>query len=386
VTDAEPKLRPVNRFKPGYLGGSLALLATVVAALIFLWNWNWFRPLVEARAAAAIGRAVTLDRLDVALGRTTRVTAYGVKIANPPGFPTQTGIQASDFITIPRLDVFFQPVEWWRSGQLVLQSVDADQPTINIEQIGTGTGNWVAPERPTAPPSSLQVGDVGIQGGTAHIHIAREKSDVNATISTSHTADGDVVIVDGKGTHAGQPITFHGVGGAFVASRDSTKPYPIDFELANGPTRVTLKGHIRDPLALTGADLDLVLTGPDMALLLPLTGIATPSTPPYRISGRLSQIRQFHRQSRRQRPERRSGGRSARRAPDRDRNATLASGRPGGSRRLRRLDAGSRHHAWPDAEPGRPGGAGRGKPEAAANDADQCAESSRGRRPSYVSG
>ena len=68
---------------------------------------------------------------------------------------------------------------------------------------------------------------------------------------------------------------------------DATTPYPIDLELANGATRITLKGHIRDPLALSGADLQFDARRPDMALLLPLTGVATPSTPPYRISGRL---------------------------------------------------------------------------------------------------
>jgi uncharacterized protein involved in outer membrane biogenesis len=292
VTD-EPKLQSARRFRIRALGGSLALVAIAIAALFWLWDWNWFRPLAEAKASVTLGRAVTLDRFDVAPGWITRVTVYGVKIANPAGFPVQSPDQVQNanqvgaFITIPRLSFDFDPAEWWHSGQLILRRVDADQPTINIEQFGTATGNWVAPEQPSAAPSTLQVGIVGIQGGTAHIHIAREKSDVTASIATSHTANGDVVIVDGKGTHAGQPITFHGVGGAFVALQDTSRPYPIDFALANGPTRITLKGSIRDPLALTGADLNLVLTGPDMALLLPLTGIATPSTPPYRISGRL---------------------------------------------------------------------------------------------------
>lgn len=287
VTDAETKPRPVNRSGVVYLGWSFAVLAAAVAVLVWLWDWNWFRHLVEAKASATIGRSVTLDRLDVTLGRTTRVTAYGVKIANPPGFPAGTGNLAADFITIRRLIVSFDPAVWLRSGELVPRSVDADQPTINIEQIGTGTGNWVGPETPATLPSAFQAGTIGIRDGAAHIHIARAQSEVDATISTSHTASGDVVIVDGKGTHAGQPITFHGVGGAFLAFGSATTPYPVDLELANGPTRITLKGHIRDPLALTGADLNLVLTGPDMALLLPLTGIATPSTPPYRISGRL---------------------------------------------------------------------------------------------------
>ncbi len=84
-----------------------------------------------------------------------------------------------------------------------------------------------------------------------------------------------------------QPIVLKATSGALLALRDAAAPYPVDLQLDNGPTRITLKGHIQDPIAFKGADLNLVLAGPDMELLLPLIGIATPKTPPYKVSGRL---------------------------------------------------------------------------------------------------
>ncbi len=69
--------------------------------------------------------------------------------------------------------------------------------------------------------------------------------------------------------------------------RDSANPYPIDAHFANGPTKVALQGTVQDPLHFAGTDLKLHLSGPDMALLFPLTGIPIPQTPPYDIAGQL---------------------------------------------------------------------------------------------------
>ena len=279
VSQSEPTAPAIRRSGFASLGWFLGLLAIAVAAIVWLWDWNWFRPLVEAEASAALGRAVTLERLSVDPGRVTGVIAYGVKVANPPGFIAS----GPDFMTIPRLGVTFDPAAWWRTGQLTIDTIDADRPTIDVVQTSDGHGNWIAP----AASSDLRIGQVAIRNGAAHVHVAREESDVTMSIVTSRTAAGEALVIDGKGTHARQPITFHAVGGALLSLRNTTKPYPIDLELANGDTHATLKGFIQDPLALTGADLNLAFSGPDMALLLPLTGIATPSTPPYRITGRL---------------------------------------------------------------------------------------------------
>ena len=55
----------------------------------------------------------------------------------------------------------------------------------------------------------------------------------------------------------------------------------------NGPTNVALEGTVSDPLHFQGAALRLVLAGPDMSLLTPLTGVPIPKTPPYRVAGAL---------------------------------------------------------------------------------------------------
>ena len=95
------------------------------------------------------------------------------------------------------------------------------------------------------------------------------------------------IVVDAKGTYAGQPITGRLIGGALLSLRDAQHPYPVDLKLANGPTHVSLAGTLTDPLTFGGADLKLELAGADMRDLYHLTGIPIPETPAYRIAGQL---------------------------------------------------------------------------------------------------
>jgi hypothetical protein len=61
----------------------------------------------------------------------------------------------------------------------------------------------------------------------------------------------------------------------------------MELHIEHGATRASAKGALRDPLRLRGASLGLLLAGPDMALLAPLTGVPFPATPPYELGGRL---------------------------------------------------------------------------------------------------
>src|SRR5947208_4027429 len=76
-------------------------------------------------------------------------------------------------------------------------------------------------------------------------------------------------------------------GGAPLSLRDANQPYPVDLKLVNGPTRGSAVGTIEDPLKFAGANVKVDLSGPNLALLQPLTGIAFPTTPPHHLVGKL---------------------------------------------------------------------------------------------------
>ncbi len=266
----------------------LAVFTLAVVALILLWNWDWFVPIVQSQASAAIGRRVTIKHLHVRLGRQTTVAADDVVVANPDGFP------ASDpLATVNRLTVVANVMDYIHGRGIVLPNITLDRPDIHAVGLKDGRTNWAlhspAPKpgaKPSAPP---QIGDLQINGGTARVIDPKFRSDFTASIATRAAtgAKPSAIIVDAHGTYAAQPIVATFVGGALLSVRDAAHPYPIDLHVANGPTKASLVGTVQNPLNFAGARLKLSFSGPDMSQLYPLTGVPIPQTPPFSISGNL---------------------------------------------------------------------------------------------------
>src|SRR5258708_6977454 len=66
----------------------------LIGALLF--QWDVLRPLVEREASAALGRAVRIGHLDVALARQPVVVFERVAIANPDEFPADSTMATID--------------------------------------------------------------------------------------------------------------------------------------------------------------------------------------------------------------------------------------------------------------------------------------------------
>ena len=277
-------MEPIRRRRwPFITGGILALL--LVAALLF--RWDWLIPLVERQASATLGRPVHITHLHIALGRTTRVDLEGITVDNPANWPG-----GGTFATIERLGLDVDAMAYIKSRDIVIPVIDVQSPHVDAQQTADGTANWnFGNTNPDTPPSTSpgpKLGTLRIADGHAHVQSAKLNADFTIDIATQDSKDGTgQIAADAKGTYAKQPITAHLVGGALLSLRDASTPYPIDLKLANGPTKISLAGTIQNPLAFAGVDLKLELAGPDMSLLLPLTGIAIPKTPPYRIAGKL---------------------------------------------------------------------------------------------------
>lgn len=273
-----------------WLGVPALLLVVAVA----LFSWSWFIPLVESQASAALGRPVHVGQLSVRPGRVTEVTLRDVRVDNPEGFPPDP-----PFARIPRLTVRVDVMEYWRSGRIVIPVIEAERPQVEALAKEDGSNNYTfpfgqpagesAPRQAEATAAGApEIGLLRVIDGQAHVVVPKLKADFQLAIATRDESGPEPrIAVDARGTYGGQPITGHLLGGAVLALQDGTKPWPVEMELANGPTRVSLAGTLRNPLEFQGADLKLKLAGPDMALLQPLTGIALPKTPNYAVEGQL---------------------------------------------------------------------------------------------------
>ncbi len=268
-----------------WLGAPLLLVALLAA----FWSWDWFIPLAEARASAALGRPVRIEHLHVKLGRVSTVTAEGVRVGNPPGFPDDP-----PFAEVGRATAQVDVGAFLRLREVVIPSVELDRPVVNVIGREDGSRNYEfdfgAPKGEAAEPGKApgpRVGALRINEGKARAAIAWLRADFEVDVKTEDR-DGQepALVAEARGTYAGQRIEAQMTGGSVLDLRDAAEPWPVDLRLRNGETALALKGTLREPLKLRGADLRVEFAGKDMADLMPLTGVPFPKTPPFRLEGK----------------------------------------------------------------------------------------------------
>jgi uncharacterized protein involved in outer membrane biogenesis len=64
--------------------------------------------------------------------------------------------------------------------------------------------------------------------------------------------------------------------------------YPIDLKWDVGATHMRLNGTVDDPASFAGLDGTLDMSGPDLAKLYPMLGLAMPPSPPYHLKGKVA--------------------------------------------------------------------------------------------------
>jgi uncharacterized protein involved in outer membrane biogenesis len=271
-----PSPRTIRRL--AWIGVPILLLIL----LVMFWNWDWFIPIVQSRASAAIGRPVTISHLHVRPGRVVRVTTDGVVVANPPDWPSGD----PPFVAMKSLTIEVDAWGYVQGHGLVLPAIALDSPHVLAAETKDGAANFRL-STGGGGGGTMKIGDLRVTEGEAHVVVPKLKADFNAKIDTQGDGNDAKLVVDAKGTYADQPITARLVGGALLSLRDAEHPWPVELNIANGPTRVALDGTLRDPVAFKGADVRLRIDGPDIGLLEPLVGFPIPSTPAYQIAGKL---------------------------------------------------------------------------------------------------
>ncbi len=261
-----------------------------VILLIVFWNWDWFLPIVDRQASAALGRKVTAAHLHVHLGRVTRVTLDDVKVAEPEAFASEP-----DVADVRHLTVALGVLDYIGGHGLVVPRIDVDHANADIISRADNSNNYtfkfMEPSKtPSKPGPSPKIGVLSIEDSRIDVAMAKLKAKFQLDVHTTQDAADatkDRIVVAAHGTYAAAPIDGHLVAGALLTLRDAKTPYPIDMQVANGATHVSLVGTVQDPLKFSGANLRLVFQGQDMGQLYALTGVPIPSTPPYRIAGHL---------------------------------------------------------------------------------------------------
>ncbi len=259
-------------------------LFALILLIIALWDWNWFKGPVERAVQAKTGREFHIGgNLDVDLGRTLTVRADGLTFANAEWSKTPRMASADR----AEIDLRAWPL---LRGQVRIPEIRLTRPDLLLETAPgkDQPGNWDFLGPSDGEPPVLQ--RLLVDDGRLKFLDAAGKTDILVSLNSGkpRTADGaPPLLVNGKGRWQGNPFTLDGNTESPLELTNSDHPFRIHLDGRAGATRAIASGTLTNPFALRTFDLDFALSGQDMEDLYPLIGLAIPSTPPYRLKGRL---------------------------------------------------------------------------------------------------
>ena len=274
-------------------GAVLVLLLIAVGALLLFVSSDNFKSILADRAGSATGRSVEIaGDVDIDWGRTTRVTLSQIKIGNVDwgSEPLMAAAERVEFtIRLPAL----------LRGDVVLPEVVMIRPAALLERNKEGKTNWDFSQNPDAAAAAEAVspdersefpviGRLVVSEGRITYRDPEHGIDLASKVDTASGANGqEEVRLNGEGTFEGKPFRLDLAAGSLLQLRESSQPYPLHVDAVIGDTKGTIQGTMGDPVKMQGLDIRMDISGPDLAQLFPIVGIPLPSTPPYRLAGRL---------------------------------------------------------------------------------------------------
>jgi AsmA protein len=147
-----------------------ALFILVLILTPFLVNGETFRPTLESRLSAALGRQITLGHLSFSL-LSGSLVAKDIAIADDPAFSTTPFLQAREL----KIGVELGPLIFHKEVRITRLTIDT--PGIDLIQNQAGKWNFSSiggsappssPQQPTSAPD-LSVGELKITNGSATV-------------------------------------------------------------------------------------------------------------------------------------------------------------------------------------------------------------------------
>ncbi|PJI37787.1 MAG: hypothetical protein CTR53_18430 [Ferrovibrio sp.] len=274
-----------------WMAGGLAVLLVALVAVAALFDWNWLRNPAQSFITATTGRQTVINgRLDGEWSLTPRFVVEDFHMANAEW------AKEKELVSFERAEIVVDLREMLR-GRTVLPEIKLVKPRVALERRADGEGNWTfgvkvakdvaAPEDRTEMPL---IGRLRIEDGRFLYRDEKVGVDIDAEVATvvgANSEGRDRVRLGGRGTMHGEAFRLRMTGGSLLSLRESEEPYPLTIEMVVGETRGRISGTLADPIKFEGLDLDIALSGPDLARLQIITGVPLPMTPPYDLKGRL---------------------------------------------------------------------------------------------------
>ena len=267
------------------LGFAIFLLIVMLVAVFF--PWDWLRGPVNRYVSEQTGRQFEITRrLDVKLGRNTRVIADGIEFANPAWArdPYLIKAEAAEF-----------EIKLWPllRGQVELPLVSLRQPVFGLQMQADGRRTW-ALGKDTSDVSTVPVIDrLLVDQGALHYLAEAQGVDIQAefaiaTPGSTAAAQDLPLSYKARGTWKKEAFAAQGrTGSVLQLSEKNAQPFPIEIKASAGRTSLQARGSIGNLAALDGLDASFDLKGQTLADLYNLLVVVLPDTPAYALRGHL---------------------------------------------------------------------------------------------------
>ncbi|HUZ11444.1 MAG TPA: AsmA family protein [Caulobacteraceae bacterium] len=258
----------------------LVVLAIVILALVF--QWNWLRGPISSWASGRLHRQVRIagDLSVHPWSWTPTATATDITVAEP------AWAGKGSMARLPSLTIGIDLKSLLLRGKLVLPVVDAEHPDVILLRDRAGRTNWSFGRATPQPLKLPPIRHFTIDAGRIRFDDARRRLSFSGVVSSNERligwGRGRFTLV-GRGVLNRAPFSARIVGGPLV-DIDPNRPYPFTAAITAGATHLFAAGALARPFDLSRVQASLHVGGPDMSDLYGLTGLALPDTPPYDVA------------------------------------------------------------------------------------------------------
>lgn len=268
-----------------WAGGAFGVLFTAFVLFLTFADWNAMRGPISRMASAATGREIVIrGDLDVnPWSWTPDIRVSGLEIGNPALYRDR-----GHFARVAQAEA---SVRWLPlfAGRLDFTRLNLRGADIELYRSAEGVSNW-APNAGRGRPFNLPaIRQFSLTDGRVHLVDDKRHVDLDAAFTTEESADPrnpGRFALNGEGRINRRTFTLE-LSGAPLLNVRRDRPYPFVADVRAGATRIQANGAIARPFDFSRWGAEIEGSGPDLADLYELTGLALPNTPPYRLRGRL---------------------------------------------------------------------------------------------------
>ena len=259
----------------------MPLIALVL--LVTFFPWDLLREPINRYVSGQIGRRFEItQRLDVRLGRTTTVIAEGVEIANPDwaSKPYLLKAKAAGF-----------DINLWALlfGKIQIPRIALTGPQLGLQVEADGRRTWALSRDTSSKGAVPDIGTLLIDTGSLSYIDEVQDADIDAQFSIAAESARDLPLeFAATGKWKGEKFTSGGrTGGVLKLSKNIEGSFPLEINAVVGRTTLKAEGSITDLVELAGVDVTFDMQGRNLDELYKLSGVVLPSTPPYKVRGKL---------------------------------------------------------------------------------------------------